>query len=855
MKKTILLLLSVLLSITTFAQEATTIIKGIVIEKEVNQPVIGASIVIKGTTVGTTTDFDGNFSLKTSKTGTVTLDISFVGLQTIEMEVDLNGSTIDLGDQLMESDAIGLAEVEIIASVAVDRKTPVAVSTLKPEVLEEKLGSQEFPEILKSTPGVYATKSGGGYGDSRINLRGFSSENIAVMINGVPVNDMENGSVYWSNWAGLSDVTRSMQVQRGLGASKVAVPSVGGTINILTKTTDVKKGGNVMYAIGNNGYNKLSFTASTGQTENGWAVTLSGSKTEGNGFVDGTSFIGYSYFANISKQINASHQLSFTAFGAPQWHGQRRNKMNLAEYKASGRGLKYNGDWGYKNGQEYHVSRNYYHKPQISLNWFWNINDKMDLATVIYSSFGQGGGSGSAGVDKFSPSFSNPYRKDGLIDFDRIVDENDARGRQGSETILRNSVNNHSWYGGLSTLTNQLSDKLTLTTGLDIRYYEGNHYREVKDLLGGQFYFDPSVGGAEPGAVGAERRAVKVGDKIQYNNDGNVWWQGVNAQLEYSDDKLSGFVSLAASNQSFRRIDYFQYRPENQATDWQNYFGYNVKGGANYNIDSRHNVFANAGYFSRQPFFNSVWPTFNNNTNEGVVNEKALSFEVGYGYRSKIISGNVNLYHTTWKDKFYRASVRPDGSSVSYSANIPGIDAVHSGIELDFVIRPNDKLNITGMLSIGDWKWDKNVLDVPVLDDTQQVIGTVDVYAEGIRVGDAAQTTAALGINYMIIGGLKIGADWNLYDRLYADFNVTQLNSPESSVDAWQVPTYNLFDLNCSYRFPMGPFNATFITKVNNVFNVEYVSDAFDGATHDFQSAQVFYGAGTTWSTSLKVQF
>ena len=63
------------------------------------------------------------------------------------------------------------------------------------------------------------------------------------MINGVPVNDMENGSVYWSNWAGLSDVTSAMQVQRGLGASKVAVPSIGGTINIISKSSDVQKGG------------------------------------------------------------------------------------------------------------------------------------------------------------------------------------------------------------------------------------------------------------------------------------------------------------------------------------------------------------------------------------------------------------------------------------------------------------------------------------------------------------------------------------------------------------------------------------------------------------------------------------
>ena len=89
--------------------------------------------------------------------------------------------------------------VQLFASVAVDRKTSVAVSTIKAADIELKLGTQKFPEILKSTPGVYATKSGGGYGDGRINLFGFSSENVSVLINGIPVNIMENGRLYWSN--------------------------------------------------------------------------------------------------------------------------------------------------------------------------------------------------------------------------------------------------------------------------------------------------------------------------------------------------------------------------------------------------------------------------------------------------------------------------------------------------------------------------------------------------------------------------------------------------------------------------------------------------------------------------------
>ena len=156
-----------------------------------------------------------------------------------------------------------------VADIAKDRKTPVAVSTIKEGQIAERLGNQEFPEILKTTPSIYATKGGGGFGDGRVNIRGFDTNNTAVMINGVPVNDMENGAVYWSNWAGLSDVTSAMQIQRGLGASKLAIASVGGTINIITRAADKKKEGRVYIGLGNDGYLKSLFSYNTGNPQMG----------------------------------------------------------------------------------------------------------------------------------------------------------------------------------------------------------------------------------------------------------------------------------------------------------------------------------------------------------------------------------------------------------------------------------------------------------------------------------------------------------------------------------------------------------------------------------------------------------
>ena len=310
MKKTThFLMLAVGLLFSTVIMAQSTI-SGTVLEAGTNMSLPGANVVEKGTTNGVVTDFDGNFSIKTeSNQGEIVITYVGYNSKTISFSGDKAMGNIEL-----ESSQAALEEVQMIASVAVDRKTPVAVSTIKAADISLKLSTQEFPEILKSTPGVYATRSGGGYGDGRINLRGFSSENVAVMINGVPVNDMENGRVYWSNWAGLGDVTSSMQVQRGLGASKVAVPSIGGTINILTKSTDAEAGGNVFTGIANDGYLKYGMTYSTGLSDKGFAATVSASKISGDGYIDGGEFSGYNYFISLSQQLNENNRLTFSAF-------------------------------------------------------------------------------------------------------------------------------------------------------------------------------------------------------------------------------------------------------------------------------------------------------------------------------------------------------------------------------------------------------------------------------------------------------------------------------------------------------------------------------------------------------------
>jgi len=404
--------------VSLFAQEKT--VSGIVSD-DMGDPLPGVNIVYSSGH-GVVTDLDGQYMLKLAP-GEYDLVVSYVGFETQKKRITVSKKNLFINFTLQ---TITLDEVEVVGDVAKTRETPIAFSNISPVQIEEQLAAQDIPLILNSTPGVYATAKGGGDGDARINIRGFNQRNVAVMLDGIPVNDMENGWVYWSNWFGLDAVMRYTQVQRGLGASKLAIPSVGGTINIATKGIDNKKGISIKQEVGNDGFLRTSLGLTTGRMPKGWGVTFAGSYKRGNGWVDETWTEGWFYFLRLDKAFK-KHTVSFTAMGAPQKHGQRSYKKYIATFDTTyalkagmtrefinnletvglpvNRGLRYNPNWGYLSrayitdtdtvfptAEATSTASNFYHKPLFSLRDFWNVNDRLYVSNILYLSVGRGGG-------------------------------------------------------------------------------------------------------------------------------------------------------------------------------------------------------------------------------------------------------------------------------------------------------------------------------------------------------------------------------------------------------------------------------------------------------------------------------
>ena len=853
----------------TYAQNK---VNGVIYDSSTKTAIEGVEIVVKGSSDGAITESNGVFTL-TTEFNQGQAQISYLGYVTKTVNFNTNGANeINLGTIYINQDEQSLSEIVVMARGVIDvadgRRTPIAVSTIKGIEIEEKVGTGDITKMMVNTPSVYVTSESSGFGDTQMYTRGFDQSNTAFLLNGQPINGMEDGNMYWSNWSGMSDIANAIQIQRGLGSSKLAISSVGGTINFITKATEMRAGGFVKGMVANDNYFKTTVGGNTGLLDNGWGVSALFSHWQGDGYNDMTAGQGQNYFVSIGYKLNEKHNFNFLITGAPQWHDQNYAKK-ISDYQTHG--LKYNNNWGMLNGEQFNIRKNYYHKPVMNLNWDWKINETSNLSTVVYASFGRGGGTGNEG-----PSFKS--LDNGTLNLQSVFDQNVIDGA--GKTILRSSVNNHSWFGVVSNYQKKFNDNLTWNAGIDLRTYSGEHFKQMVNDFGASYF--------------AVNNNVKLG---QYNvtdvystnpwkalnnyaKDGNqrIGWDyaetinygGVFTQLEYATNDFSAFFQGAVSNQSHVRYDNYQYAEGNDKSDKVNNVGYNIKGGASYKFNDNHMVFGNAGIYSRQPFHDNIYLNFKNDVNPFTKNEDIVGLELGYKFTSEFVAVNVNAYQTTWANRvesnssFASASqiteYDPTGdlglteNSMLYFVN-RGVKQQHRGIEIDVQAKPLYNLDVTGFASIGDWTYKGSAIQ-EVRDEDRNLLATKQTDLNGGKVGNAAQTVFGLGAKYKILPNLSIDANYRYYQDLFADVQAK---------DNLELPSYQLVDAGVSYRLNLTKTNAlSFRVNVNNVFDAEYITQSrtaiqnAEGAStyKGINTAnQVYFGFGRTWNASVKFTF
>ena len=878
------------------------------------KPLVGANVAIEGTELGGVTDAEGKFVIETG-TGTFDVTASFIGYvaQTKSVKVgDIVGSiSFDL-----EIDVVALTALEVLASRA-DENTPVAYTTVEKAEMEIRLGSQDIPMALNMTPSVYATQQGGGAGDARINVRGFNQRNVAVMINGVPQNDMENGWVYWSNWDGVGDATSSIQMQRGLSAVNLATPSIGGTMNIITDPAAHEKGGKLKQEAGAGGFMKTTLNYNSGLINDKLAISGTIVRKTGDGIIDGTWTDAWAYYLGTSYAVSDKQRFELYAIGAPQRHGQNLYKQNIATYSqelagsidgyndsayVEGEKFEYeagryfNQNWApvdesYKGKQYFYMygantvdrqnsdmlneRENYFHKPLVNLNHFLTLNDNARLSSVLYWSGGSGGGTGTYGSVSRKPAIegnnwwaSSPWQWDWNAEIAQNsanVDSAFSDTENRSTGILRNSINRQNTYGLISKLNYDVSDELEVQVGIDWRTAEIEHAREVRDLLGGDYYVDYADDNAPDGKV------VRLGDEIAYFNTTTVDWFGTFAQGKYATDKMSIYGMGGLSTIAYSYQDHFTVANEKIKADPITTF--QLKGGATYNLDDRMSGFMNYGYVQKPPIMDNVI-YYDGTVATDPDNEKFKSFEFGGKYNSDKVAVKLSSYNTKWIDRNITKAVST-GQGDSGDTDViflRGVQQDHSGWEVESKIAVNDMLDIDLALSKGTWKFAgdaEGTYQEQEFNENGEVTGmkTTDYgYAlDGLWVGDMPQTAYVGGLTFKPIKGLQLQGLYRMYEDNYADWSPDsrEIDGDPDRSQVWKAPGYSKLDLHLSYKLPIDAVDMTLSAHVFNALDAVYVQDATDNSqyngygdkVHAAHNAEVFLGTPRYANVGITVNF
>ena len=774
------------------------------------------------------------------------------------------------GAQTDTTAIIALDGSSISASIANAAISSLRLTDINQDKLRENAPGRTFPEMIRNIPGVYSTSETGSFGDAKINIRGFKQENISVLLNGIPISGLTSGSMYWNNWMGLSDATASIQVQKGVGNSMLSDNSVGGTINILTMRPSEKPGAEAGWYHTGAGANNAFINISTGNLPKGWNLTLMGSYNWGSTFVDCSRISSGSFLAILDKSFRGGHRLNLTALGSPETHQQRSVRLSYDEVEKYG--VSYNKSWGWQTAEDGSrfqrtTARNNYFKPYFTLTHSYDGGSPnaggngWKAFNTFYLAIASGGGYYSESSGRRISSFVIPEGNDGegQIDWDAVIADNaaaapDEYGRRASN-VMTDYLAGHIQAGLKSNIVKEFGDRADLDAGIHWQIYDTWEKERITDLLGADYWYEDYESKSLAGMNG--RNPIKgVGDYVRTHNGRRQNYFTAYALAHFkagSAKQLIFTLGASVSATCLRRWDLYNYKASEKWSDMASRAGGSVKGGVLYRLGRYSKFYANAAFYSRVPYASVFFSNGNNEISRDISNERNTLGEIGYRLACNTFGAEITGYAALWKNKALLSSPYSTIEEDPVKYMVKGLDAFHYGFEADLWWSPERFLRLDAFASVGDWRW-KNDVTATIYDPTTlQPMGNVNVYADGLHVGDAPQTQIGASVRLSLTPGLDIRAEWSWNDRYWADFDPVSRTDPEDRADSYRIPSYHLFNVGVKWTGNIRKMGIVLFLNANNIADARYIERSKDGAGHDRATFTGYWAEGRNLNFGIRL--
>ena len=803
---------------------ANITVSGIVKDGESKQPLEGVVVTLENASATTVTDDRGEFVFYSVPEGEQSFSFTLEGYTTLTLKKQVgntNSPSIQLGNIFMFPNA-DQRETGIL-----NKEDFIPTISLADEDLAADNESQNISGILSASRDVFVSAAAFTFGPGRFRIRGYDSENTFVYINGVPLNELENGRVFWSAWGGLNDVFRNRESEIGLNPTAYAFGGVGGSTSIDTRASSQREQIRLTQSFSNRSYRlRTMATYSTGMMDNGWAVSASAShRWADEGYAPGSFYDSWSYFLSVDRKLNDKHLLNLNIFGSPTKRG--RNGAGVTEMNELAGTNYYNPFWGYQDGKKRNSRVADIHQPVAILRHDWTISPSAVLTTAVSY---QAGKNASSAIDWFDAPDPRPdyyrylpsfYRLNGEAAaaeqrrFDLINDENERQikwddlyeantlstldekfgflieGQQvegkWSQYILEDRRYDTEEFNFYSNYQQAINDRLSISGGLSYRSQTQSVYKEVKDLLGGDYTVDvdrfvlrdslstnPDVA---QNNLDEPNRVIREGDVFGYNYDIDIREINLWAQAELSLRKFDLFFAANASNTRFWRTGYYRNGrfPDSSLgeSEKQSFTNFGLKGGATFKIDGRNYLYANGIYQTRAPFTRNAYvsPRTRDQLAPGLDSETITSVEGGYMLRSPFFKARATGYYTQFSGR--NQNYRFFGDNLGFGTFVwSDVDQLNYGAELAVEAKVTSSFSVSAVAALGNYRYN----DEARVHQYEDVRNEADVilggdgdllYLDGLQVSNGPQNAYTLGLQFRPKGFWFAYLNFNYFDRVF----------------------------------------------------------------------------------------
>ena len=808
-----------------------------------------------------------------------------------------------------------------------------SISLSDDELNDDTSASDNISGLLNSSMDVFYRTAAYEFSSSFFKVRGLDSDNAIVHINGIKMNKLYNGRPQWSNWGGLNDVLRNQELSNGSIPLKYNFGGILGSNNINIRASEYGEGGRITYSSSNRSYsNRLMATYNSGMLEKGWAYSLSIGRRWGNeGYQDASFYDSNSAFFSVQKIFNSKHSLNLAAIYAPNRRGKvSPNTQEVYDLK----GIKYNEYWGYQDGEKRNSRVKRVVEPIILLNHDWSIDENSSLETSIGYQFGEmgnsrldyaGGGNPSPAyyqdlpsyflADTNGPDYEGAYIaqenfvNDGQINWNRIYDANITNNLSNLNAayVLYEDRVDDTQLTINSAYNREINENIKITTSVNYRNLVSDNFAEISDMLGGYSYSNIDSFDNLDYNLLSPNSIVSDGDKFKYHYKMNAEEISLFSMINFSYNKLEFYLAGDLTNTTYQRDGIF----ENEANAGNSsgkgeeikFDGHGVKAGITYKFSGKHILDFNSSYLQKAP---SIRNTFTNSrvnhnvvgsdvigliNNSPITEEKVMSFDANYIFRTPIFTGRLTGFYSEVKDaneiSFYYADglVGFEDDSEFIQEILQGIDKKYLGVEFGVEAQIIPTVKLKGATSIGQYTYDNNPYLYLGADNNTVAVGPSNL--ENYKIAGGPQRAYSVGFEYRDPDYWFIGVTSNFFTNTYVDvspltrtqnfylaqdglpFNDYDIDIARDLLRQEKFDDYMVVNMIGGKSWKIDDYFVGFFASINNILDQKYRTGGFEqGRNANYQQLlqdtnkpkrvfgpKYWYGRGTNYFLNLYFRF